>query len=185
MQRDGCVVIRPDSGNPSYVVRRLLNILGEKFGYTRTAKGFKVLNPKVRLIQGDGIDLKSMSGILEDMIVDGWSVDNIAFGSGGGLLQKVNRDTCRFAMKCSAIEINGKWHDVMKQPATDLSKKSKPGRLTLQRDSKGGFFTSTEDQEAALKGIIEASENQLVKVFQSGVHYEAPMLSAVRERAAL
>jgi len=31
----------------------------------------------------------------------GFAVDNIAFGMGGGLLQKVDRDTMRFAMKAT------------------------------------------------------------------------------------
>jgi nicotinic acid phosphoribosyltransferase len=48
---------------------------------------------------------------------------------GGGLLQKVNRDTLRFAIKCSAVERDGQWQNVQKNPL-DQTKKSKAGRVT-------------------------------------------------------
>lgn len=49
------VVIRPDSGDPATVVCKLLNILGDKFGTSTNDKGFKVLPPYLRILQGDGI----------------------------------------------------------------------------------------------------------------------------------
>ena len=99
------VVIRPDSGDPVVVLPKMLRILGENFGYTTNAKGYKVLN-NVRVIWGDGINSVSLSSILRCLVdVGGWSADNIAFGMGGGLLQQCDRDTQRFAMKCSAVGI--------------------------------------------------------------------------------
>ena len=70
----------------------------------------------------------------------GWSADNIAFGMGGALLQIVDRDTQRFAMKASAACINGEWRDVVKDPVTDSGKKSKAGRVTLWQS--GGELVS-------------------------------------------
>jgi nicotinamide phosphoribosyltransferase len=64
----------------------------------------------------------------------GWSADNLAFGMGGGLGQMVNRDTQRFAQKCSAAMINGEWIDVYKDPITDTGKRSKRGRFVLTRE---------------------------------------------------
>lgn len=125
------VVIRPDSGDPVLVNRKLVQLLGEKFGYTVNAKGFKVLN-NVRLIQGDGITTLSIRSILGALTADGWSADNIAFGQGGALLQQLNRDTCQFAMKCSAICVYGEWRDVYKDPVGDSGKKSKRGRQTTE-----------------------------------------------------
>lgn len=125
------VVIRPDSGDPVLVNRKLIQILGEKFGFTVNAKGFKVLN-NVRIIQGDGITTLSIRSILGALTADGWSADNIAFGQGGALLQQLNRDTCKFAMKCSAIRVNGEWRDVYKDPVGDSGKKSKRGRQTTE-----------------------------------------------------
>jgi nicotinamide phosphoribosyltransferase len=131
LARDGVLVVRPDSGDPPVVVVKVLNILGEKFGFTVNGKGYKVLHPKVRVIQGDGIDYKMLETILEAMGLAGWSADNIAFGSGGGLLQKLNRDTQRFAFKCSSALVGDEERDVFKQPVTDGGKKSKAGRLKL------------------------------------------------------
>ena len=133
------LVIRPDSGDPVDVNRKLVTILGEKFGYTTNAKGFKVLN-NVRLIQGDGINELTVRSILGAFMADGWSADNIAFGMGGALLQGIDRDTQRFAMKCSSAQINGVWVDVQKDPITDSGKKSKAGRVTLWQS--GGEVSS-------------------------------------------
>ena len=134
------VVIRPDSGDPLTINQKLIEILGQKFGYTTNAKGFKVLN-NVRLIQGDGVNELSIRSILGGFMAMGWSADNIAFGMGGALLQQVDRDTQKFAMKCSSAEINGRWVDVQKDPVTDSGKKSKAGRVQLWTNS-GGEFAS-------------------------------------------
>ena len=58
---------------------------------------------------------------------DGWSANNIAFGSGGGLLQKMNRDTQKCAFKCSLATVDNKDIDVFKDPITAPGKKSKKG----------------------------------------------------------
>ena len=137
------VVIRPDSGDPEIVCRKLIEILGQKFGYTTNAKGFKVLN-HVRIIQGDGINEHTVRCILGSFQAYGWSADNIAFGMGGALLQIVNRDTQEFAMKCSSAEINGVWVDVYKDPIGDSGKRSKKGRVTLW--TSGGEFQSSVEQ---------------------------------------
>lgn len=139
MGRNGVLVIRPDSGHPPQVVRKVLELLWEKFGGTVNSKGFKVLDPHVRVIQGDGITFSSLPIILhEACLAAGFSSENVAFGSGGGLLQQLNRDTQRCAFKCSYIEgqthamgDTHHWHrDVYKQPVTDAGKKSKRGRFS-------------------------------------------------------
>ena len=132
------VVIRPDSGDPVAVNLRLIEILGNKFGFTKNAKGYKVLN-NVRLIQGDGVNERSIQSILGAITAYGWSADNIAFGMGGALLQQIDRDTMKFAMKCSAAKINGKWVAVQKDPVTDPGKKSKAGLVTLWKSDQGEY----------------------------------------------
>jgi nicotinamide phosphoribosyltransferase len=129
------VVIRPDSGDPTAVVLRTVNSLEQAFGSTLNAKGYRVLN-HVRVIQGDGIHRHSIRAILGALQAHGYSADNVAFGQGGALLQIVNRDDQRFAMKTSAVQVNGVWRDVFKDPVTDPGKRSKSGRLTLL--SRGG-----------------------------------------------
>ncbi len=175
LQRDGVLVVRPDSGHPPTVVVRVLELLGQAFGTQTNAKGFKVLDPHVRVIQGDGIDLGMLGTILGAMEVAGWSADNLAFGSGGGLLQKVDRDTMKFAFKCSAVEVDGGWRDVLKDPVTDPGKRSKAGRLVLVHDG-AGFKTLVEGQTTL--------PNLLVPVFRDGVLLVDDPFATIRARAA-
>jgi nicotinamide phosphoribosyltransferase len=140
------VVIRPDSGNPAEVVLRLLQILEKKFGSIKNKAGYKVLN-NVRVIQGDGVNDESIREVLLKAAREGgFSADNIAFGMGGGLLQQLNRDTQKFAYKCSAIRVGeSDWRDVSKDPITDPVKKSKSGRLELYNDGRG-YRTGTSSE---------------------------------------
>ena len=138
------VVIRPDSGDPASVVTDCARILDRKFGSVSNDKGFKVLN-NVRIIQGDGINDASIRGILLSLEIAGFSADNVAFGQGGALLQQIDRDTLKFAMKCSAIRVNGEWRDVYKDPVTDAGKRSKRGRLALIKDDGGNYKTVAWD----------------------------------------
>ena len=128
------LVVRPDSGNALVVPVDVVEALGNKFGYTVNSKGYKVLPNCVRVIQGDGITIESLPQILDNLLARGFSADNIAFGMGGGLLQQLNRDTLKFAMKCSAVSIDNVWVDVYKDPVTDPGKRSKRGRLMLTRE---------------------------------------------------
>jgi nicotinamide phosphoribosyltransferase len=173
------VVIRPDSGDPVEVNRKLVEILGEKFGYTVNTKGFKVLN-NVRLIQGDGINELTVRSILGAFMAMGWSADNIAFGMGGALLQAVDRDTQRFAMKCSAAEVNGRWIDVVKDPVTDSGKKSKAGRVTLWTNGTGEYVSSVDEpKQWADKGWTKA----LVPVYWDGNLHNEISFDQVRANA--
>ena len=136
----GTVVIRPDSGDPTQVPIQVIELLMNHRGFTLNSKGYKVLPKYVRVIQGDGIDLESIGVILENMKKHGLSASNIAFGMGGGLLQQVNRDTFKWAMKCSAAIIDDKDVDVYKDPITDVNKKSKKGFITLAYVTDGLSF---------------------------------------------
>ena len=149
------VVIRPDSGDPETVVSRVVQLLDKKFGSTVNEKGYKVLN-NVRVIQGDGINESTIRCILSHLEIYGYSADNVAFGMGGALLQKVDRDTQHWAMKCSAAKIDGKWVPVQKDPVTDSGKRSKAGRVTLYRDRDGQYRSGVEDWEQdALQTVFE------------------------------
>ena len=160
--RNGTLVVRPDSGEPKDVVLKCTEILGEKIGFTVNEKGYKVLNPKIRIIQGDGVNYESIGEILEHLKKHGWSADNVGFGMGGALLQKVHRDTQKFAFKCSCATINGEDRDVYKDPITDHDKKSKRGRLKLVK----------EDGKYCTKALHEDGEDVLRIVFENGVILE-------------
>jgi nicotinamide phosphoribosyltransferase len=182
VQSGATVVIRPDSGDPLTICRKLIQILGDKFGYTTNAKGFKVLN-NVRLIQGDGVNEHTIRMILGDFMVYGWSADNIAFGMGGALLQQLDRDTQKFAMKCSSAKINDVWVDVQKDPITDSGKKSKAGRVTLWTNSGGEFASGvtppTGWTDKGFGGWTEAMQT----VFRDGQVVREYTFAEVRENS--
>jgi nicotinamide phosphoribosyltransferase len=176
------VVIRPDSGDPEIVCRKLVQILGDKFGWTTNAKGFRVLN-NVRLIQGDGVNEHTIRCILGSFQAYGWSADNIAFGMGGALLQIVDRDTQRFAMKCSSAEINGIWVDVQKDPVTDSGKKSKAGRVTLWTNSGGEFASGVTAPTGWTDKGIGGWTNALEEVYRDGKLIKEITFDEVRANA--
>lgn len=173
--RNGMLVIRPDSGDPPEVVLKVLEILGDRFGYSRNEKGYKVLNDKVRVIQGDGMDYAMARDILDNLMIHKWSADNVSFGMGGALLQKLNRDTQKFAFKCSGVTVDGKERDVYKEPITDPGKNSKAGRLKLLREN-GTYYTVKADNPG---------KDELVEVFRDGRLLRKYTLNEVRERAML
>jgi nicotinamide phosphoribosyltransferase len=141
LQSGGKVVFRPDSGDMFEVIPRLLDMLAAAFGYTVNSKNKKVLN-SVGIIQGDGIDKTTFMLLMQKVVSLGYAPENVLMGSGGGLLQKVNRDTLKFAQKASAIKINGVWVDMFKDPITDPGKKSKTG---LQDDPRFVTYYTWED----------------------------------------
>src|SRR5262249_38282493 len=151
------LVIRPDSGVPVDVILKCLSILERKVGMTKNTKGFKVLPKYYRLIQGDGVNADSIREILHAMMAAGYSASNIAFGMGGALLQQINRDTQKFAFKCSEATVDGKSVLVFKDPVTDNGKRSKAGRLSLVRE--GGELKTVPG---------ERKDDLLVTVFEDG-----------------
>ncbi|XP_069142407.1 nicotinamide phosphoribosyltransferase-like [Argopecten irradians] len=173
----GVLVIRPDSGDPAEVVVKVLNILGNEFGTTMNMKGFRMLPPYLRVIQGDGISFESLGRILEAMKTNGWSAENLVFGSGGALLQRMDRDTQKCAYKCSYAVVGGKGVNVFKQPITDLGKKSKKGRLTLELED--GKYTTVEE------GKGNPNKDALVTVFENGKLLKDYTFAEVRENAEL
>ena len=164
LSRDGTLVVRPDSGEPVEVVLKCLDILGDKFGFEVNDKGYKVLPPQIRMIQGDGVDLQMIEKILSAMRIKRWSADNIAFGSGGALLQKLNRDTQKFAFKCSSVVVDGEERDVYKDPATAAFKKSKKGRMKLVEIK--GWDDYNRKYETV--GLDDPRKDSMVTVFENG-----------------
>jgi len=138
-----------------------------------------VLNPRVRVIQGDGIDFAMLDRILYAMKSAGYSADNIAFGSGGGLLQKLNRDTLRFAFKCAAVTIDGSERPVYKSPVTDMEKQSKGGRMKLVQ------VEGTHGSSHATVPASDPREDQLVEVFRDGRIVRQWTFSEIRQRARI
>ena len=174
------LVVRPDSGDPVEVVTKVAKLLDAKFGSVTNAKGYKLLK-NVRIIQGDGINATSVRDILESLMNNGFSADNVAFGMGGALLGAPQRDDQKFAMKCSAALINGEWVDVYKDPITDKGKLSKKGRLELVHECGLGScgFRTVEEKNA------REEDKVLRVVYENGDLLIEDTFSEIRERAVL
>lgn len=172
-KRDGTLVVRPDSGDPPIIVSNVLMALAENFPPRKNAKGYQVLPDQVRVIQGDGVNIDSIYDILAAAKHRRFAADNVTFGMGGALLQQMNRDTLKFAIKCSHVVVNGEARDVWKDPVTDPGKVSKKGRLKLVRDG--------DDWQSV--GENEPGDDQLVPVFRDGEVLADWTLSEIRERA--
>jgi nicotinamide phosphoribosyltransferase len=173
MQRNGTLVIRPDSGDAVLVLEEIFNIAAERFGFEVNRKGWKVIAPQVRFIQGDGVNYHTIQNMISQLTRRGWSMDNWSFGMGGALLQQLNRDTLRFALKCSAIDVNGQWHDVYKQPVTDPGKDSRAGRFVLLKEGED-FVTIANSGESGRNG------DQLETVLEDGVLRRDQTLEEIR-----
>jgi nicotinamide phosphoribosyltransferase len=177
MSRNGTLVIRPDSGYPPEVDLKILQILGEKFGAIKNDKGYLVLDDHVRIIQGDGIDKEMIVTILEHLKQNGWSADNIAFGSGGGLLQKLNRDTLECAFKCSSITVNGKESDIYKDPVGAPDKKSKRGRMTVNNINGKMVTLCGKD--------VQEETNILDTIFENGEIMKTYSFDEIRQKSCI
>jgi nicotinamide phosphoribosyltransferase len=178
------VVFRPDSGDMMQVVPAILEMQAKAFGTITNSRGYKKIN-NVGLLQGDGIDRMAVKSLLGKILALGYSADNIVFGSGGALLQKVNRDTFKFAQKASAVlvpGVHGKyWKGIAKKPVTDPGKNSKDGRLTLVRSRLTGEY-STVDLDMP---IDVEFEDVMVTVYEKGQVLNKTTLTEIRARCGV
>ena len=165
------LIIRPDSGNPVTKVIDILNYIEEIIPgeITTNSKGYKQLPPYLAGIQGDQMSIltkdNTIQQLVDNVIAAGWSLDNIAFGSGGALLNGCNRDTLGYAYKLSAIKRNGSdvWEGVGKETK---GKESLKGRLAVVKDSTGNLVPILEEElgeqenqfnDSYLEGVVESN----------------------------
>jgi nicotinamide phosphoribosyltransferase len=174
--RDGRLVVRPDSGDYLEIVPWVLERLGEHFGYATNAKGYRVLDGHVRVIQGDAMEYETIRALFSRIADLGWSAENLVVGSGGGLLQKVNRDTCGFAFKATEAVVDGAARPIFKQPVTDPTKVSKTGRMKLVRTA-DGYETIQQPHEP---DRYAAAEDVLELVFEDGESKRDQTLDEIR-----
>ncbi|DBA94683.1 TPA: hypothetical protein ACH3X1_002245 [Trebouxia sp. C0004] len=160
--KGGFLVLRPDSGDPVEAVLLALEAAERVFGVDMNSRGYKV--PKgCGVIQGDGISIEMLDDILQAVMAKGYSAQAVAFGMGGGLLQRVNRDTMSFATKLSHIVYaDGTEADTMKLPKSDPWKYSLPGIMAVK--SVKGIPTAFP----ADGGHVSPEENMLQVVWDNG-----------------
>jgi nicotinamide phosphoribosyltransferase len=183
LQRNGTLVIRPDSGDPVQTLLKVFEMLFDRFGFAINSKGYRVLPKQVRVIQGDGIDYDSIQLIYKTLMAKGISAENLLLGMGGALLQKVNRDTQKFAIKCAYAEVNGENVNVQKAPVemnehgelVKSFKASKAGRLKLV-ETESGIKTVSEN---------EIGEEVMQTVFENGEIKKTYTFEEIRNRSAI
>jgi nicotinamide phosphoribosyltransferase len=95
---------------------------------------------------------------------------------GGALLQRLDRDTQRFAFKASSVVVNGQVRDIFKSPITDNGKRSKAGRLKLVYNDRGILETI---------GSHDSGKDILQLVYENGEIFNSPTFKEIRERAEL
>ena len=196
MARDGKLVIRPDSGDPTKIIcgdpnapidspahKGTIRLLWDLFGGIITPTGHKLLDPHIGCIYGDGITYERARDIMRRLEAQGFASANVVLGIGSFNYQYVTRDTYGFAMKATWVQIDGKGIDIFKKPATDDGmKNSAKGRLAVLRDRKDGLFRgglylvsqATPEQEA---------RSELRPVWKDGNFIVQESYAAVRARA--
>lgn len=141
-------VIRPDSGDMHDVLPQVIRIVADGFGTRTNGQGYSVING-AKVLQGDGINEDTCTvpfEIAKEMKI---SAASIMTGSGGGLMQhNIDRDTCQFAFKGSAIKRVGEmeWEGIRKDPITSTGKRSKAGRHMVFMNG-GGFWAVASDMD--------------------------------------
>lgn len=176
------VVFRPDSGDPMEVLPRLWRMQADAFGFTINTKGYKVIN-NVGIIQGDGVNHTTLIEILELVLSEMFAATTVVFGSGGALLQKLDRDTYKFAQKACAKKVDGKWVGIRKTPITDPGKMSKQGDLRTYRNRLTGEWATIDLIE--VPNPDSEWEDMMVTIYENGKLLNETTLAEVRARAAV
>ena len=144
MNRDGKIVIRPDSGDPVKIIcgdsessnenerKGVIEILWDIFGGTVTDKGYKVLDSHIGCIYGDAITIERCKEICEQLMKKGFASTNMVYGIGSFTYQYNTRDTFGFALKSTFAQIDREEKQLFKDPVTDSGiKKSQKGMVVV------------------------------------------------------
>merc|ERR1719203_2338734 len=147
-----------------------------------------------RILQGDGVALDTVGDMLASLLANGFCANTVHFGSGGGLLQKLNRDSLACAFKCCAMYVGGKVFPVGKDPIAG-GKKSYGGNPPVIPGPGGvlrnrGEYTADGEMTKALpmsydefmKGV---PGDALVEVFKDGIMVKEQNFTDVQQRAKI
>ncbi|MCC3723607.1 nicotinate phosphoribosyltransferase [Staphylococcus haemolyticus] len=161
-------------------VKGAIQCLWEIFGGEINSKGYKVLDSHVGLIYGDSITVARAKDIFERLKDHGFASSNIVFGVGSYTTQYTTRDSLGMAVKATGAVIDGQQIMVVKEPKTDLGKKSAKGFLKVVRDENGELKLVDNCQLED----VQSDDNELRRVFYNGKLIVDEDLTTIRERAA-
>ena len=194
MNREGKVVIRPDSGDPVKIIcgdlksdnenerKGVIEILWDIFGGTITDKNYKVLDSHIGCIYGDAITLERCKEICEQLMKKGFASTNMVYGIGSFTYQYNTRDTFGFALKSTYALINEEEKFLFKDPVTDNGiKKSQKGLVVVYKENGNIIYIDnlTLEQRENYKDI-----DLLENVFVDGKLLRDESLSEIRERVS-
>ena len=186
MAHNGKLLIRPDSGDMVDISIRTIEKLWETFGGTVNLKGYKVLDPHIGLIYGDGCTLDRVAEIYDILQQRGFAANNVVFGVGAFCFHAlpgfkkptiITRDTFGMAMKATYGEFGDKKLFIYKDPKTDEGnlKKSHKGCCRVIRVYGNNFdFDNRTERNAHFEcmdqyqGWISNHTTALEPVFKDG-----------------
>ena len=194
LERDGRLVIRPDSGVPEDILcgtvpgfgkgqtpeeKGLIECLWDTFGGQVNDLGYKVLDPHIGAIYGDSITLERAQLILERLAAKGFASSNVVFGIGSRSYQSMTRDSFGFALKATSVVIDGQEKAIFKAPKTDKggTKKSQKGRVRVYRNDQGQLTYEDGYTRESLAGC----DNLLLPVFENGRLLRRTSLEDIRQ----
>lgn len=188
LAHNGKLLIRPDSGDMVEITIHTINSLWDTFGGTVNAKGYKVLDPHIGLIYGDGCTLNRVHEIYEKLKELGFAATNVVFGVGAfcfhalfddnNKMTVITRDTFGIAMKATYGQFGDKKLFIYKDPKTDEGnlKKSHKGCCQVVKWNNGGFTCLDEHTE-----WVDDSDTCLETVFKDGKITKFQTLTDIRK----
>lgn len=188
MNHNGKLLVRPDSGDIVDISVTTVEKLWEIFGGSVNEKGYKVLDPHIGIIYGDGCTLSAVEEIWTKLELKGFAANNILFGVGAfcfhGFFENnrlivLTRDTFGIAMKAAYGEFGEKKLFIYKDPKTDTNKlkKSHKGCCAVSRNADGTFECIDEHY-----GMVDEDSTELKTVFCDGINYCTDTFADIRRR---
>lgn len=180
LAREGTVVIRPDSGDPVRIIcgdpsappgtpaaKGSFQLAWELFGGTINERGYRQLDPRIRLIYGDSITLERCDQICAALVGRKF-VPTCVFGIGSYTYQYNTRDTFGFAVKATAGVVD------------DGTKRSARGLLAVRRDDDGRLVL----HQGSGVTFDDVRSCEFQRIFKDGRLGAVSSLSAIRGRLA-
>lgn len=179
-QSSGFDVIDETDEVPYHEAVGAVQCLWDIFGGEVNSKGYKVLDSHIGLIYGDSITVARAKDIFERLKDKGFASSNIVYGVGSFTTQYTTRDSLGMAVKATGAVIDGQQIMVVKEPKTDLGKKSAKGFLKVVRN----MFGQLELIDNCQLEDVQSDDNELRRVFYNGKLIVDEDLTTIRERAA-
>jgi nicotinamide phosphoribosyltransferase len=189
MAHNGFLGVRGDSGDPVEISTETVFKLWDIFGGTVNTKGYKVLDPHLKVIYGDGITFQRAEEIFKRLTAKGFSCSNILLASGSHSMQgfigfekiePFTRDSFGVAIKATYGEVGGKPFFIYKDPKTDDQQ--------FKKSQKGCCIVTLQERELVCadgftyKEAENRPDNLLRPVFRDGKMLREQSLREIRDR---